>query len=400
MGKRQLLKDLLSNMTAFILIYNFFAFFYIMTHGEVPWIHLLLIAPFFFLLFLRKKLWNLPLFLFLHILFIAIPIIFLSGLEMVSMVSFSVICAVYSVVTRMKAEWPIQGSTAVWVIIYLAGIFMLLDVYDAVVPGVSVLLAVSAALILMLTILFVHMENIEFSLAILQVEYKQTTGNILHSNNTVITVFLVIIGFFVILSVFFPVNTAVPFLLSGLWAVVQQILLWIAFAIVTIFSFFLPDITFIEEGVEDVAEVVEEIPEIYYQEQSVFWQILGNILSFIVITILVLLILFALITIIVKLYKAFAIKNRSEDKKSLMPEDTLGKLKFVLSDLKIFLPRFGTGIKHPLRKAYIKKVNGHIKAGIRILESYTPEMIADKIRPEENIDELTQRYEEVRYGRN
>lgn len=398
MGKRQLLKDFLSNITAFVLIYNFFAFFHILTHEEMPWLHLLLIVPFFFLFFLRKKLWNLPLFLIIHISFVALPAVLLSGFEMISMIGFSVICVIYSIVVRMKKEWVIQGSTAIWIMVYLAAIFIFLDVNNAVVPGASMFLTTSAAIVLVSAILFVQMENIEFSLAILQGEYKKPVNDVLRTNNTIIAVFLVIIAFFVIFSIFFPIGAVLPWLFRSLWFVVRQIVLLI-FAILTpIFSLFFSNITLIEEGV-DVQPNEFVLLDEEYQEQGAFSQAIESIVVFVASAIVLMIILFVIVKIIIKLHKVFTEKDRNKERKTLMPEDTVGKIKFILNDLKLFLPRFGTKVKHPLRKAYIKKVNGHIKAGIQIIESYTPDKIADKIRPVENIDELTQKYEEARYGR-
>ena len=69
-----------------------------------------------------------------------------------------------------------------------------------------------------------------------------------------------------------------------------------------------------------------------------------------------------------------------------------------LEDLRDLLPTFGQRL-HPVRKAYAKKVNKHIKRGMPIKKQDPTNVIAMKIRKEENIDKLTTEYEMVRYGR-
>ena len=68
------------------------------------------------------------------------------------------------------------------------------------------------------------------------------------------------------------------------------------------------------------------------------------------------------------------------------------------SDMLDILPKFGK-IRHPLRRAYAKKVNNHIRQGVLIENYDCTDRIADKIRNAENIDELTENYEKIRYGR-
>jgi len=75
------------------------------------------------------------------------------------------------------------------------------------------------------------------------------------------------------------------------------------------------------------------------------------------------------------------------------------RLKGMFDGFASFLPKLRTLPRDPTRRAYYKKVHRHIKKGVPILESDTPDMIADKIRPAEDIDALTAEYEQVRYGR-
>jgi len=69
----------------------------------------------------------------------------------------------------------------------------------------------------------------------------------------------------------------------------------------------------------------------------------------------------------------------------------------IRDDIRDLLPRFGRYSKNAIRRAYAKKVNWHIRRGLHVQKSDTTDIIADKIRSIENIDELTAMYEKVRY---
>ena len=69
----------------------------------------------------------------------------------------------------------------------------------------------------------------------------------------------------------------------------------------------------------------------------------------------------------------------------------------IFDDLRDLIPRFKM-FRHPIRRAYEKKVNSHIRQGIMIEDKDTTDVIAKKIKKAEDIDELTAKYVVVRYG--
>ena len=102
--------------------------------------------------------------------------------------------------------------------------------------------------------------------------------------------------------------------------------------------------------------------------------------------------LIAAIVLAVRKLKAAKKKKRAD-----IPHEAIKLGGSLLDDLLDLLPRFNR--RHPIRRAYEKKVNSHIKLGIAVENYDTTVHIADKIRENEDIDELTERYEAVRYGR-
>jgi hypothetical protein len=183
-------------------------------------------------------------------------------------------------------------------------------------------------------------------------------------------------------------------ILAALWRpfsfVIYQI--WRFFTFIA--SLIIPEITPLAE--EDRFEELPELGEDYQPEEDQPGQLIFIILG----SLAVLGVAAGIIIVVVMLIRAVLehrIKRAKTDGQALS-EDSVSKLKFTISDLAAFLPRFRFGAKHPIRKAYIKKVNGHIRQGINILPSNTPEVIADRIRHREDIDELTAAYEAVRYG--
>ena len=140
----------------------------------------------------------------------------------------------------------------------------------------------------------------------------------------------------------------------------------------------------IAEGQEVPVEALTQWP----------WYILSGIL--------ILGIIFVLWLVTAKTIKAIKEKmkkSRGGDESGGTGDET-DKMKFSIGDLASFLPRFRFNAKHkhPIRRAYIKKVNGHIKQGVVITSSHTPEKIAMRIKEREDISELTEIYEAVRYG--
>jgi len=395
--------DVLANGTIFIVLFNILALTYIMgyTSDYVPWWFLLLAVPFAFLMFLRRHVRIMPLFLSIHVIFLVLPVIIFSTLyAIVAVTAFAAISVGYSIHARLKEELKLRG---VWIVLFMAAlatVFFIVDGLIRHVAGMNVLVIISSIVVLCAAVLYIHLENVDFSMRILSDRYKKPVGNVLSSNNRIITGFLIILSAFGILSVVFPAQTVFTALTrAAVFIITLPIALLVA---LTDFLGSNPDP--IHEGTPLL------MPEDGYgyggymeeAEPDNFLEIMNAVYDALVWVVLVAVVIGAIagvIYIVIKLHKVFGKKHDDENKESLMPDDTIGKLKFALGDLAAFLPRRKPKVKHPVRRAYIKKVNRHIKQGTVVLSSHTTEVIADNIRPNEDIDQLTETYEEARYGK-
>ena len=400
MGKnKDLLMDALSNMVAFLVFFNLFAFAFEMSNAQpgerTVWLYLLLALPFGFMYFLRKKIKKMWQFLAIHFVMLALPFAALSDLWVFGLLmSFTVSTVIYSFYRKGKGEWTMQGRTAVWVIALLAGLSLLYAAYFPEIEGKAALLNISSLAALAAVVLYMHLDNMRFGLGMVG-SHQRKSENISAVSNVLITVFLIIIVIFGALSILFPSEAAAVILVR---LIVDLILLpfhfiaWILQSVLggAVEPGFLPMI------LDDI--ITGGIDYEDTGEQTVRNRILMYTVGVIAVAILVAIAGLILAVLFYRIYIAFSGKEEA-GKHSLIPEDGISKLKFVLGDFKELLPRFKLGARHPVRRAYIKKVNGHIKQGLIVRPHYTPEVIADKIRPKEDIDELTQSYEKVRYGK-
>jgi len=397
--RRGLLMDFLSNLVAFIVLFNTFAIAYAMVTGRAAWIYLLLAIPFALLAVLRAKVKSMGRFIGIHILFLAPPFLAISNIWLFVIIMITTLFAViYSMYRKANDEWYMQGSTAVWVIAVLAGFSLFYAYFFPEIAGISILLNMSSLISLAAVVLFIHMDNRQFSLGLVGSSTNKKAAEMSPVSNILIAVFLIIIVIFAALSVLFPSEAAVMVLGRLVFSVLLLPFRFIAFILRNIAGDVIQyDELPLDQWFIGYGSPLEENGE-QWEEAGNFAAIFSIITGVLIVIAWVALAVMLLAALIYGLYKAFN-KKDEDGKQSLMPDDTMSRLKFVLGDFKEFLPRFRLGAKHPVRRAYIKKVNSHIKQGLEVRPSYTPEVIADKIRPKENIDDLTQRYEEVRYGK-
>ena len=132
-----------------------------------------------------------------------------------------------------------------------------------------------------------------------------------------------------------------------------------------------------------------ELPQ---ESGSAFFDILSAIFEVVALAIVVIIIFLILYAI------ARKVKTRKKSQKLTETQEEVKLDGSLLDDLLDLLPKFKK-IRHPIRRAYEKKVNSHIGQGTMVYDHDTTDIIADKIRSVEDIDELTTKYVVVRYGR-
>lgn len=396
---RRLFMDVLSNLVAFILFFNMFAFVYVWGFGSVPWVYLIMAVPFFSMLVLRKLVKDVGIFAVVHIVYVVLPFFIFDGLFLVVIATcFAAVAVGHSMASFIKGEWTINGNTALIVMAVLVVSLFAAEMREYAVAGIEGLINASAVMTLGAVVLFVAMDNLNVSLRwFLNRERPEGAAEqgVVEANDGMAVVFMAVVTTLAALSVFFPSGRVVMGILRGIWFVISSVVGLLLRLANLIWG------EYYEEGLPPVFEeapvgvyVGELEPDPAIEEIYFFWNIFAVVAAVVSV--------FLLIVFVVSIVRALREKKFSagrETKEELATGDTVSKLKFSLGDLAVFLPRFSMKAKHTVRKAYIKKVNRHIKEGVVVERWHTPEVIADGIRPHEDIDELTQAYEAVRYGK-
>jgi len=401
MDKRRILMELLSNLIIFIVFFNFFTTFYAGIHERMDWIYLLSIIPFFLMWVLRKLIKDIIIFIAIHIVFLVLPFFVFSGVELtVTMVLFAFVMVFHSIASMLKGEREIRVFTAilamlaVWISYGIAGMF--LEITDDV-AGLSTFAGICAFIILLASVLYIQMENLEFNLKTFESNRRrQADKSVFTVNNILIAVFTGITAVAIIATLFLPGGR----LFRAVFRIFGDFIALILRGIVWLFTMLFPGLEFLEPGQPHGPEMELDFDMDYLEDDDHELNdpsIIGGIVGFLLVSGVIV----GMVIAVIMLFKlAYSSRDKSKlSKKRPDTDDTVSKLKFSASDLAAFLPKFKIEGKHPVRKAYIKKVNSHIRKGMPIKPSDIPEEIADCIRPVENIDELTKEYNPVRYGR-
>ena len=241
----------------------------------------------------------------------------------------------------------------------------------------------SFLIIVCLTVLYQQMDRLDFKLYFYKSTDNLSSKRFMHINNMMGLAFAGLILVAGYLSFFFPLH------------LIGMFFSWLASLISRLLIRFVPDETLL-------MEVFGPPPmEIDFGEEEIYWEaltdtwnfaILNRIFQVLATIIIVLLVLYFLYSIVKK------IKPRKKNEKLEDVQEEVGLTGSLLDDLFDLLPRFKR-LRHPIRRAYEKKVNFHIKQGVMVEIHDTTEKIADKIREAEDIDDLTAKYEIIRYWR-
>jgi hypothetical protein len=396
MDKRAWIMGILSNLVTFIILFNIFAFVYIATYERVPWAFLILIIPFFSLFVLRRLVKDMGIFLVAHIIYLILPFFILEGFFIIILTTLFVAVAVaLSVFQMMNGERILNGNKALMTIIMLILSLIALSAAGHIPAGTEILINVSALLVLAAVVLYVHMDNLDACLSASHIKKEELAEkSVLGINNILAAVFTMGVVVFAALSIFIPGGRVFVSVFRGIGFFLNSII-WL---LVRFLSFILPDIqndTYLPGGA--APEAIIGSADVEPVDRSENPDLLLTILGLAIWIIVGLFVIFLAIIIIKVLLDRVGSQNVKRETSA--HNDTISRLKFSLSDLAMFLPSFKINHKHPIRKAYIKKVKSHIKQGVAVEPYHTPEIIADNIRSTEDIYQLTESYRVVRYGR-
>ena len=387
-NSRKLTKSILLDCIVFLVLYIIVWLFSLNTLGDA-WFKLLILAlPFALLYVIRNFIKKTSIFLLLSLSLCLISLLLLVFLGMVVEITvfFLIASLAYSIYARTHKDFVPNKTIAVFLSTVLIIIFY--SVTDLENAELFQTRFVYIYLIIICCIIFFnHIDRLDYKLY----RYRQSdralyTNRLIKTNNTMGLVFIGLVLFVGILLLFF------------LAQLLFQFVIWVIMIITMFFAVLLSPILFFLERIgigaiepRDVEELVINGSEIYVEQQG-YGRIVVFFGVFLWIPAAIFLILLA-IKVIHKIKLALSYKK---------PIDTQDEVKLegsFFDDLLDLLPSFMKN-RHPIRKAYEKKINSHIKRGTLIIENHdTTEMIAKKIREAEDIGELTAKYELVRYGR-
>ena len=396
--RRAMFCRIASNIVTFTLLFNIFS---VITHLDIAATgpgYLLMAVPFFLLSWLWRRIKNPHIFL-LWLAGVMAAVLFASNFARTGAalsfagweptVIFMVLISfrfIFVAITGQEAELKI--STAVKLLIVHVALYRAVDVWNTD-PALLTQISVTYLAMVLLILVCVHISNIEF-MVLMQTDnsFAAATKALLSVNNRLIAMFtaaaLIVGGLFAFVNPMGLVRWAMGGIMGG-------IRLLLAFLIGL-----LPDPDFANRGWFDL-EAIPETFQYYFPEGNLLiyddtparMPAIAGILFNVIIASMIAACILALV------YKV-AFKERTS--RIAIGDDTATTLETsFLEDLLGLLPRRRPFL-HPIRRAYAKKVNQHIRAGIPISTADTTDAIYEKISPQEDIRELTAAYEQVRYG--
>jgi len=391
---RTTLKYIFANIAIFFTLFSLYTF--VAPRSATS---LLLAIPFFALMFVRCKINDITVFSVLHACVLFVPAVIVYSLTgtidtTAPVAAFCLFSVIYSFLARANGEWIPSASKTIVAIVFLNASMLYLSTYFGLER--SIYFTGSTLAIMVSAIIYTHIDNLDARLNSLEGHNLRYIGDILHGNNKDIAFFagtVAFIGFFVF---FLPIDE--------LGRVILGALLWISSLIARFNQAIFPEAfldpaeppPFFEEGGEG-GVFLEQTVEV---TRSYLWQMISTFLTNAALILFVTAIVFALAYAFRQSFYQNRRKVITHTELSTNTDEVSNLSQSILSDILSLIPRPKDFIKHPIRRAYIKKVNSHIKSGVAITNSDTPEVIATKIHPTENINELTTLYEKVRYGEN
>jgi len=388
--RRAIVSRIASNTVTFLLLFNLFG---VVAHLLIDYTglgYLLMAAPFFLLCWLWRRIKNPRVFL-AWLVAVAVATVLVANFAWdggATVIVFMVlICVRFVVIVMTEQEKDYEISTAVGlfvvhVVLYVA-VYFLGSENNALLNQLSV----TYLFMVLLILLCVHMSNIEMRMVVLQ--SGKATRAVLSANNRIIA------GF-----------AAVVLVVGGLVALLRpgRLVVWVVGGIGRLPGLFARTRTEGEVAVlpapeEELLHSTEmeydlheylELIEFDYEGATRFFSI-ALYVQLIVTGILVAICLAFLSRRITLRRRARRVTTSGDDAAQALETS-------FLDDLLGLLPR-RLQFRHPVRRAYARKVNRHIRAGVRVSGSDTTDVIREKINPQEDISNLTAQYEKVRYGR-
>ena len=308
-----------------------------------------------------------------------------------------VIAAIRSISSRLRARHSYEAGYLVFCIGLLAILSLISGYFNM--RAVTAINAVWAFTLIAGYLVYNQTIRIDESLDILSVAGKKPVSAILRFNNSILAMFLIPVVLFASISPWLPLDRAARLFGVAALAAIRGLFRFIGW-LMSLFQSEQPaEIAEDAPPEQDMGGMLEEASE------TPAWLALLEIIINTLMQILVVGLIAAAIAYgAYKLYKRFLATRGSggkDDEQGDTSEYIGPKIaaKPIAEALGNLLRRLSPKSEsEKIRRIYYKKVRRHIKRGADIKRVDTTGVIAEKLRPAENIDELTAQYERARYG--
>ncbi len=387
---RLLIEEMTFVITAFAIIYMLLIIpAYMIIPSSVTVLGLLaMLLPFIALHFVRSYVRILPLFLLLHILppliaFLICPTL----LQKLVFGGLLTVCTVFSIINRLTGE---KMSLSLSVVAFTGIASVALSV-GAARMGYAVLAPVFPIGIFVVILCWVvqsNLVNLDFSLSLITRTTVQPVKHILATNNKLLVIVVVILLCAAVISPFLAIDRIVNLLLYGLFLLLRFLL-----------SFLSGETTEAPppESAPPAGDTeIDYLMSLPQKDPFLLWVILEKIIEIVVYVGLIVgsiaLVAWALYTF----YKRF---NTAKAPDTDVTENISAELINPTSLFKgLFNLPFLSLPENKVRRQFVKKIKRHKQRGIDIQHSDTPDEIREKIAAAEDIAELTDAYNKVRYN--
>jgi len=396
MKNHRLIEEAFSNFVSFICLFGAFSFFYIIfTEGLIPWFHFVTIIPFFGFWALRKKVTNFYAFAAIHLVYIIffITLLFVLPLDgqLVANAIFAISFAIYSMLIQIKrSELDPNPTTAAFFVVFLVTAAFLLNMHGADSLALNAFLALLGLLCVFGTAMFIKLQSMYFGMRLLKSKgsEKEHPKQFYTKNFRTTYIFFGIITAFAALVLFAPPNALVRLATLAfqgfIWLLIQLArLVSLPFTLINCNPGLIPP--------DHMREYYEGIFE--HEEGGGGWAF--NYSETPSTAVVIAIIALTLTILVFLVYRAMKKRRDKITEKHTSSTSQSENIDFNLKDLLSSSRKNHS--KHPIRKAYRKKVNQHIKKGTSIAAHYTTQKIANAIP--EDISELTKAYKPARYGK-
>ena len=385
--RRKVIKIIIANIMFFLLLFNVSWVLSRFTH-DIPIIVFLFFAiPHALFLLTRLLVVSGKAVLLLYILYTALVFLFFVPLG----ANLIVMLVLAGELTYHRYAWvngdfePTRYVILLYTLVHLA-LFHLLD-YATFYGEYHPILVFTYIIIITLFVLQTHMTNLDVNIFL----HQKRPGLILVIKRVVVLnnffgfllVFAVL--FFSIISTFLPLFL-IPRFFNWLLSFRPGYEFWRIWMNEEVYS----ELAEIDEPIysETTLRYIEDRAELTQWEPHLYLTVLIVVLASVVFILIV--------RFLLRAYLRFLSEKPYFDKDTTTTVESIpGSF---LDDIKTFLPVY-KGKLHTIRKAYAKKINRHISRGTQIKIHDPTNIIADKIRANEDIDALTEMYERVRYGK-